>query len=89
MDATLAEARYLGLSAGAAEPRLLSLLDWAAEHGGGFSLLWHPDRYDRATARGWDRLYFRVLDGIRERGGTCLSAGQLAAAYSSHSTWSK
>ena len=89
MDATLAEARYLGLSARAAEPRLLSLLDWAAEHGGGFSLLWHPDRYDRATARGWDRLYFRVLDGIHERGGTCLSAGQLAAAYSSHSTWSK
>ena len=78
MDATLAEARYLGLSARAAEPRLLSLLDWAAEHGGGFSLLWHPDRYDRGTARGWDRLYLRVMDAVRVRGGVCLTAGELA-----------
>ncbi len=79
MDATLVEDRYLGLSAKAAEPRLLALLDYAAEHGGGFSLLWHPDRYDAWTAEGWDRLYFRILDAVRERGGVCLSAGELVA----------
>jgi hypothetical protein len=78
MDATLAEQHYLGLSARAAEPRLLALLDWAAEHGGGFSLLWHPDRYDPGTAAGWDRLYFRLLDAVRERGGVCVSAVELA-----------
>jgi hypothetical protein len=79
MDATLAEPRYQGLSADAAKPQLLALLDWAAEHGGGFSILWHPERFDAPSARGWDRLYFDVLDAVRERGGVCLPAGELAA----------
>jgi len=78
MDVTLGEQRYLGLSARESEGRLLDLLDWAAENGGGFSVLWHTDRFDRGTARGWDRLYFRVLDAVRERGGVCLRAGELA-----------
>jgi peptidoglycan/xylan/chitin deacetylase (PgdA/CDA1 family) len=81
MDATLAEARYEGLSAEAARPRVLALLDWAAEHGGGFSVLWHPERFDASSARGWDRLYFELLDAVRERGGVCMSAGDLAALY--------
>ncbi len=86
MDVTLAEERYLGLSARRAERRLMRLLDWAAENGGAFSILWHPDRFDAATAAGWDRLYSRLLDGIHERGGIGMSAAELA---SSHSTWSK
>ena len=85
MDATLAEERYLGLSAKRAEPQLTALLDWAAANGGAFAILWHPDRFDPLTSGGWDRLYSRVLEGIRERGGVCTSAGEL----SSHSTWSK
>ena len=79
MDATLAEERYLGLSARAAEPRLLALLDWAAATGGAFAVLWHPDRFDRATAAGWDSLYERFLRAVRERGGVCVPAHQLAA----------
>lgn len=78
MDVTFSEEHYLGLSAPAAERRLLDLVDWAAAHGGGFSVLWHTDRYDPATARGWDRLYLRVMDAVRVRGGICLSAGELA-----------
>ena len=85
MDATLAEERYLGLSAKRAEPQLTALLDWAATKGGAFAILWHPDRFDPLTSGGWDRLYSRVLEGVRERGGSCMSAGEL----SSHSTWSK
>jgi hypothetical protein len=85
MDATLAEERYLGLSAKRAEAPLTALLNWAAENGGAFAILWHPDRFDPLTSGGWDRLYSRVLDGVRARGGTCMSAGEL----SSHSTWSK
>jgi hypothetical protein len=77
MDTSFEE-RYLGLSARAAEPRLLALLDWAAEHGGGFAVLWHTDRFDRWTAAGWDRLYERLLGGVRERDGICLTAGELA-----------
>jgi hypothetical protein len=86
MDATLAEERYLGLSAKRAEPQLMHLLDWAAENGGSFAILWHPDRFDPVTSGGWDRLYSRLLEGIAERGGSCMSAAELA---SSHSTWSK
>jgi peptidoglycan/xylan/chitin deacetylase (PgdA/CDA1 family) len=78
MDATLAEDRYEGLSAAAAKRRILALLDWAAEHGGGFSILWHPERFDAPTARGWDRLYFEMIDAVRERGGVCVSARDLA-----------
>ena len=78
MDATLAEARYLGLSARAAWPRVERLLDWAAAHGGGFALLWHPDRFDPATSAGWDRLYYRVLEEVPSRGGVCVPAGALA-----------
>jgi hypothetical protein len=85
MDATLAEERYLGLSAKRAEPRLIALLDWAAVNGGAFAVLWHPDRFDPLTSAGWDRLYSRLLEGVQERGGICMSAGEL----SSHSTWSK
>jgi peptidoglycan/xylan/chitin deacetylase (PgdA/CDA1 family) len=78
MDVTLAEERYLGLSARAAWERVARLLDWAAEHGGGFAILWHTDRFDSWTAGGWDRLYEQILAGVRERGGICLSAGELA-----------
>jgi hypothetical protein len=82
MDATLAEERYLGLSAKRAEPQLIQLLDWAAENGGAFAILWHPDRFDRLTSSGWDALYSKVLEGIASRGGSCMSAADL----SSHST---
>ena len=78
MDATLAEERYAALSAADAKPRVLALLDWAAEHGGAFSILWHPERFDGPSARGWDRLYFDVIEAVRERDGICLSAGELA-----------
>jgi hypothetical protein len=85
MDATLAEERYLGLSAKRAEPRLNALLDWAAANGGHFAVLWHPDRFDPLSSGGWDRLYSKLLEGVQARGGMCISAGEL----SSHSTWSK
>jgi hypothetical protein len=78
MDATLAEERYDGLSAAEAKPRVLALLDWAAEHGGAFSILWHPERFDGPSARGWDRLYFELIEAVRERDGICLAAGELA-----------
>ena len=78
MDVTFAEEHYLGLSARQAQPRLLALLDFAAANGGGFSVLWHPERFDPAAARGWDRLYERFMDAVHERGGVCCSAGRLA-----------
>jgi peptidoglycan/xylan/chitin deacetylase (PgdA/CDA1 family) len=78
MDTTLAEERYLNLSVRQAEPRLLELLDWARENGGAFSLLWHPGSFDPAQAGGWSRLFFRLVEAVQERGGVCLSCGELA-----------
>jgi peptidoglycan/xylan/chitin deacetylase (PgdA/CDA1 family) len=77
MDATFEE-RYLGLSARQAEPQLLRLLEDASERGGGFSILWHTDRFDPASSQRWDRLYERVIDAVYELGGVCMSAGELA-----------
>lgn len=78
MDVTLAEERYLGLPAHASEQRLLELVGYAAAHGGGFSVLWHTDRFDPATSRGWDRLFLRFIDAVRAAGGVCVAAGELA-----------
>lgn len=78
MDVTLAEERYLNLSARDAATRLGALVDWAAEHGGGFSVLWHSERWDSAMHPGWDRLYRRFMEYVRARGGVCVSAGALA-----------
>ncbi len=82
MDATLAEERYLGLAAKRAEPQLMQLLDRAAEFGGAFAVLWHPDRFDPATSGGWDRLYSRLLAGAQERGGRCVPAAELVSSHS-------
>ena len=38
---------------------------------------WHSDPHE-PTRRG-DRLYARVIDAVYARGGTCVSAGELAA----------
>lgn len=79
MDVTLAEPRYLGLSARRAWPRLQALLDWAEANHAAFAILWHPDRFDAPTSGGWDRLFYRLIDGVRERGGACVSARDMAS----------
>lgn len=78
MDVTLSEERYLNLDVRQAEARLRTLLDWAAEHGGGFAVLWHSEQYDSAIKRGWDRLYRQFMADVRARGGICVQAGTLA-----------
>jgi peptidoglycan/xylan/chitin deacetylase (PgdA/CDA1 family) len=89
MDATLAEPHYLGLSPREAERRLLALLDRAAEVGGAFAIIWHTERFDPATARGWDGLYFRFIDAVRERDGICVGAGELASPGTSRRAMSR
>jgi len=55
----------------------MRLLEGAAGRGGGFSILWHTDRFDPASSQRWDRLYERVIDAVYELGGVCMSAAQL------------
>ena len=84
MDVTLGERRYLGRRRGRRSARC-SPCSTAPRNAARLLVLWHTDRFDRATAQGWDRLYGRVLDAVRERGGVCLSAGELAARQTSGS----
>jgi hypothetical protein len=76
MDATLAEDRYLGLSADNGLDRAVATLERAAGAGGSVSVLWHNDRFDPAYARGWDRAYDRLLRWVRERGGRLCTAAE-------------
>ncbi len=76
MDATLAEERYLGLSAEAGLDRAAAVLERAARAGGTVSVLWHNDRFEPAYARGWDRVYDRLLGWVRERGGRLCTAAE-------------
>jgi hypothetical protein len=76
MDATLAEDRYLGLSAAAGLERAAATLERAALAGGTVSILWHNDRFAPAYARGWDRVYERLLGWVRERGGRLCTAAE-------------
>jgi len=76
MDATLAESRYLGLSADAGLERATAVLERAARAGGTVAVLWHNDRFEPAYARGWDRAYDRLLGWVRERGGRLCTAAE-------------
>ena len=76
MDATLAEDRYLGLSADDGLQRAVATLEQAARAGGTVSILWHNDRFEPAYARGWDRAYDRLLGWVRERGGRLCTAAE-------------
>ena len=78
MDVTYSEERFLGVPSRAAAKRLDGFLDQAAKQGGGFAVLWHTDKFDPSSSKGWDRLYLRLLEAVRHRGGVCLSAGELA-----------
>jgi peptidoglycan/xylan/chitin deacetylase (PgdA/CDA1 family) len=78
MDVTYSEERFLGVPPRTAAKRLDGFLDQAAKQGGGFAVLWHTDRFDPSSSKGWDRLYVRLLEAVRHRGGVCLSAGELA-----------
>ena len=41
-------------------------------------MLWHNDRFDPGTSRGWDRRFLRFVDAVRVSGGVCVSASELA-----------
>jgi hypothetical protein len=76
MDATLAEERYLGLDAEAAFAVAVETLEPVAHHGGAVAILWHPPSHHPLLARGYDRLYRRLLEWIEGRGGRTGTAAE-------------
>jgi hypothetical protein len=82
MDATLQDSRYLGLSASAGLARALDVLERVADSGGTAAVLWHPDRFGRPYAQGWDVAYEELLIWCKERGGDMIACADVAARYS-------
>jgi hypothetical protein len=62
MDGTLQEPHYRGLKASEAERAAAAVLARALRSGGAVSLLWHNNRFDRRVSRGYDKVYWRLLD---------------------------
>ncbi|HUZ83324.1 MAG TPA: polysaccharide deacetylase family protein [Gaiellales bacterium] len=79
MDVGLAERRYLGLPPAAGLVRAAAMLERVAESAGTVAVLWHVDRFDPAYARGWDRVYERLLGWVTDRGGRLVTAGDAVA----------
>ena len=81
MDGTLQEPHYRGLTAAEAETAAAAVLDCAARGGGAVSLLWHNNRFDRRLARGYDGVYWRLVDRTLAGGGWVTTAGDIVARW--------
>lgn len=81
MDGTLQEAHYRRLAAEDAEFAAASVLGRALRSGGAVSLLWHNNRFDKRVSRGYDKVYWRLLDQALSRGAWCTSAAEIVARW--------
>jgi hypothetical protein len=68
MDNTLQNPKYRALPAADGERASRELLERVAAVGGGVSILWHNNRFDRRTAEGYDDVYFALVDKARAAG---------------------
>jgi hypothetical protein len=81
MDSTLQEPQYRALAAPEAERAVVAVLERVRSSGGGVSLLWHNNRFDPRVSRGYDKVYWRLVDRVREQGGLATSAGEVVARW--------
>ncbi len=81
MDGTLQQPHYRALPAGAAEEAALAVLDGARRSGGAVGILWHNNRFDPRVARGYDGVYWRLLDRMLAEGAWATSAGAIVARW--------
>ena len=81
MDGTLQEPHYRGLAAADAELAAASVLARALRSGGAVSLLWHNNRFDKRVSRGYDKVYWRLVDQTLAHGGWCTGAADVVARW--------
>jgi hypothetical protein len=81
MDGTLQEPHYRGLAAEDAEFAAAAVLSRALSSGGAVSLLWHNNRFDKRVSRGYDKVYWRLLDQALAHGAWCTSADEIVARW--------
>lgn len=81
MDGTLQEPHYRALDAADAEHAAASVLARVLKSGGAASLLWHNNRFDKRVSRGYDKVYWCLVDESLARGGLVTSAGDVVARW--------
>ncbi len=81
MDGTLQEPHYRDLEAEEAEKAAAAVLARALRSGGAVSLLWHNNRFDKRVSRGYDKVYWRLLDQALAHGAWCSSATDVVARW--------
>jgi hypothetical protein len=86
MDGTLQESHYRGLAAAEAEVAAASVLGRALRSGGAVSLLWHNNRFDRRVSRGYDEVYWRLVDQALAHGAWCTSADEIVHRWKEATT---
>ena len=74
MDSTLQERHYRGLAATAAREAAVAALEPLTRSGGAAAILWHHNRFDSYFGRGYDQVYWDLVDWIRQQGGIATSA---------------
>jgi len=81
MDTTLLEPQYRALPAAEGERATRDVLATVARTGGGVAVLWHNQRFDRRAARGYDDVYWRLVDRLREDGAFVGTAAALVRRW--------
>ena len=81
MDTSLMDPRYRALDAAGAERACRDLLSRVRAGGGGVAILWHNNRFDRRSARGYDDVYWRLVEWAKAEGGLVTSAGEIVRRW--------
>jgi hypothetical protein len=74
MDTSLMGPQYRALDAAGAEHACRDLLSRVRGSGGGVAILWHNNRFDPRSARGYDDVYWRLVEWAQAEGGLVTSA---------------
>ncbi len=81
MDGTLQQPHYRGLSAEEAAAKASAVFARVRESGGAASLLWHNNRFDPRLSRGYDEVYWGLVDEVLAQNGGATSAGAVVTRW--------
>jgi peptidoglycan/xylan/chitin deacetylase (PgdA/CDA1 family) len=81
MDSTLQEQHYRGLSADAALPAALAVLERVRAAGGAVAVLWHQNRFDEFLGLGYGDVYWRLVRWATDHGAACVTAESVVRSW--------
>lgn len=81
MDTTLVEPQYRSLPAAEGECATRKVLSTVARTGGGVAVLWHNQRFDHRSTKGYDDVYWRLIDWAHDEGAFVGTAAGLVRRW--------